>query len=65
MNDFIQCIQKVCPAMGLSVRAPTRVELLNDKTEFYLRSIKENMSQQVTIWAPNINNVFLRHIFQK
>lgn len=45
--DFINMMRKVTPAMGIQVNDPVPIEMPNDRTETYLRNIRENLTPQV------------------
>ncbi|XP_019856843.1 PREDICTED: piwi-like protein 1 isoform X2 [Amphimedon queenslandica] len=47
--DFIEMMKKVCPPMGIEVKEPRVIELQTDKTELYLRAIRENMSSSLQL----------------
>ncbi|KAM7451808.1 Piwi-like protein 2 [Porites harrisoni] len=46
-NDFITMMKKVTPSMGIHVQDPRSIELANDRTETYLRSIREHLTPHV------------------
>nr|ANZ54961.1 piwi 2 [Fimbriaphyllia ancora] len=45
--DFINMMKKVTPAMGIQVLDPLPVEMPNDRTETYLRNIRENLTPEI------------------
>ncbi|KAK2566274.1 Piwi-like protein 2 [Acropora cervicornis] len=45
--DFINMMRKVTPSMGIQVNEPLIIDLPNDRTETFLRSIRENLTPQV------------------
>lgn len=45
--DFINMMRKVTPSMGIQVNDPLIIDLPNDRTETFLRSIRENLTPQV------------------
>jgi len=47
-QDFIQTMNQVCPQMGIQVRGPRVFELQNDRTETYVRTIRDNINAQVS-----------------
>ncbi|XP_077995960.1 piwi-like protein 1 [Glandiceps talaboti] len=55
-NDFYETLTRVCGPMGMNVTKPTMCELSEDRTETYLRTIKEQMNantQMVVCIIPN------------
>nr|ASW22511.1 piwi2 [Nematostella vectensis] len=48
-NDFVQTMNKCAPAMGIQVNQPKMNQLRDDRTETYLRSIRENLHPQVQV----------------
>ncbi|KAI0210741.1 Piwi-like protein 2 [Lamellibrachia satsuma] len=48
-QDFIQTMNQVCPQMGIQVRGPRVFELNNDRTETYIRTIRDNINAQVQL----------------
>ena len=40
-------LQKVGPPMGMAVKDPMVLELKDDRTETFIRSIRDNLSEQV------------------
>ena len=47
--DYVTMMKKVTPAMGISVNDPQMLEVRDDRTETYLRSIRENLHPQVQV----------------
>ena len=47
--DFMNMLKKVTPSMGISVADPVTVELHDDRTESYLRSIRESLHPHVQV----------------
>lgn len=45
--EFISMMRQVTPAMGIGVKDPHMIELRDDRTETYLRSIRENLHPRV------------------
>lgn len=45
--EFISTMRQVTPVMGIGVRDPHMIELRDDRTETYLRSIRENLHPRV------------------
>nr|AWH61378.1 putative piwi-1 [Actinia equina] len=45
--EFISTMKQVTPVMGIGVRDPHMIELRDDRTETYLRSIRENLHPRV------------------
>eukprot|EP00731_Ephydatia_muelleri_P025692 Em0017g775a len=39
--DFVNMLSKVCPPIGMEVQEPKMVEVINDRTESYLRALRE------------------------
>ncbi|XP_078658725.1 piwi-like protein 1 isoform X2 [Branchiostoma floridae x Branchiostoma belcheri] len=48
-NDFITMMKKVCPSLGIRVNNPLQFRLENDRTETYLRIIRDNLKPQVQL----------------
>ncbi|XP_076360662.1 piwi-like protein 1 [Tachypleus tridentatus] len=48
-NDFITMMKKVCPSMGINICEPVRLTLKDDRTESYLRALRDNVNQQVQV----------------
>jgi hypothetical protein len=48
-NDFVKMMKQVGPQMGIHIRDPHLITLLNDRVETYLKSIKENLNNTVRI----------------
>ncbi|XP_028415241.1 piwi-like protein 1 [Dendronephthya gigantea] len=46
-HDFLQTLQRVCGPMGINVSKPMMCELRDDKTETYLRTMQEKMTDSV------------------
>ncbi|XP_035670589.1 piwi-like protein 1 [Branchiostoma floridae] len=46
-NDYITMMKKVCPSLGIRVNTPALFRLENDRTETYLRIIRDNLKPQV------------------
>lgn len=46
-RDFIRMMETVCPNMGIAINQPTIQELQNDRTETYLRAIRDNINPKV------------------
>ncbi|CAB3989275.1 piwi 1 [Paramuricea clavata] len=46
-QDFLQTLQRVCGPMGIKVAKPMMCELRDDKTETYLRTMQEKMTDSV------------------
>ncbi|XP_077999596.1 piwi-like protein 2 [Glandiceps talaboti] len=45
--DYIQMMKKVAPPMGIRVNNPLQLELRDDRTETYLRTIRESLNEQI------------------
>lgn len=48
-NDFIDTMQKVGPQMGIQIAQPSVVELRDDRTESYVRALRESIRPNVQI----------------
>ena len=59
-NDYIGNMMKVCPQMGIDAQAPTRFELRDDRTETFIRALRENINPRVSM-APGLLNVFMHN----
>ena len=44
-KDFIEALQRVGPPMGFNVGRPNTVQLENDRTDNFLKNIRNNLSQ--------------------
>ena len=44
-KDFIEALQRVGPPMGFNVGRPNTVQLKNDRTDNFLKNIRNNLSQ--------------------
>lgn len=54
-TDFVNMLSKVCPPIGMEVQEPKMVEVVNDRTESYLRALRELIAprlQMVVIVFP-------------
>uniref|UniRef100_UPI002DDDBD8F Piwi n=1 Tax=Ephydatia fluviatilis TaxID=31330 RepID=UPI002DDDBD8F len=54
-TDFVNMLSKVCPPIGMEVHEPKMVEVVNDRTESYLRALRELIAprlQMVVIVFP-------------
>ena len=47
--DFYTTMDKVCPPMGISIDEPKVIELVDDRTDSYLRAIRENMQSTLQL----------------
>lgn len=47
--EFTKMLRNVCPAMGLRVQEPVRIEIHNDRTETYCEALKEAINPSVQI----------------
>ena len=47
-NDYIGTMLKVCPQMGIDAQPPTRFELRDDRTETFIRALRENINPRVS-----------------
>ena len=45
MQDFVDALQRVGPPMGFNVGRPNTVQLENDRTDNFLKNIRNNLSQ--------------------
>lgn len=45
--DFVQTMKQCCPQMGIQCRDPSTFAIRDDRTESYLRAIRENLNPQV------------------
>ena len=69
-QDYIGHMLKVCPQMGIDAQAPTRFELRDDRTETFVRALRENINPRVSICSSqdifccfvNIQTQILGHI---
>ena len=46
--EFLNCMSKVCPQMGINIQAPMTFELNDDKTQSYLNLIRDRINPQVS-----------------
>lgn len=47
--EFVSMMNKVTPAMGIEVHQPNMLELRDDRTETYLRMIREHLNPQTQV----------------
>lgn len=47
-NDYIGTMLKVCPQMGIDAQPPTRFELRDDRTETFIRALREHINPRVS-----------------
>ncbi|KAI6656672.1 piwi B [Oopsacas minuta] len=47
--DFYNAMSKVCPPMGISIDQPKVIELADDRTDSYLRGIRENLQSTLQL----------------
>lgn len=47
--DFCKMLHNVCPAIGINVKDPIRIEIHNDRTETYCEALKGNINPSVQI----------------
>ena len=62
-NDYIGTMLKVCPQMGIDAQPPTRFELRDDRTETFIRALRENINPRVSMMVPSkfgVVNVWLQ-----
>ena len=48
-NDYIGNMLKCCPQMGIDAQPPTRFELRDDRTETFIRALRENINPRVNL----------------
>ncbi|XP_041362450.1 piwi-like protein 1 [Gigantopelta aegis] len=48
-NDYIQMMLKTCPQMGIDCQSPQICELRDDRTETFIRALREKINPQVQI----------------
>lgn len=48
-QDYIGHMLKVCPQMGIDAQAPTRFELRDDRTETFVRALRENINPRIQV----------------
>lgn len=47
--EFLNCMSKVCPQMGINIQAPMTFELNDDKTQSYLNLIRDRINPQLQL----------------
>ena len=47
-HDFVTMMKQVCPSFGMEINDPLCLLLDNDRTENYLRSIRESVQSEVS-----------------
>lgn len=45
--EFVNMMKQVTPVMGINVQDPQMIEIRDDRTETYLRNIRENLHPRV------------------
>ena len=45
--DYIQMMLKTCPQMGIDCHSPQQCELRDDRTETFIRALREKINPQV------------------
>lgn len=48
VQEYINMMSKVCPQMGIQCSPPTRFELRDDRTETFVRSLRDNINPTVS-----------------
>lgn len=45
--EFVSMMKQITPALGIRVQDPQMIEIRDDRTETYLRNIRENLHPRV------------------
>nr|UJZ92584.1 piwi-like protein Ago3 [Scaphoideus titanus] len=48
-QGFVEMMGKVCPQMGVAIEYPLLIKLRDDKTESYLRNLRENLGSKTQL----------------
>lgn len=48
-QDFIKMMIQCCPQMGIQIGEPQRIEIKDDRTESFIKTLRENINPTVSL----------------